>query len=158
MSIDVPPLRDRRGDLPVLVEHFLRRFRREDGAPGISARAMAALAAYSYPGNVRELEHAIQHAGVLARGRDIDVEHLPPLPGGLTGFTTVSLNPAKVFDTLTVQEHITLGQRLRRMARREQLSVPPILDLFPALQTRMNVRAGLLSGLTNRALFNFGNS
>ena len=77
LSIDVPPLRERRGDLPVLVEHFLRRFRRDDGSPGITARAMAALAAHSYPGNVRELEHAIQHAGVLARGKDIDVEHLP---------------------------------------------------------------------------------
>ncbi|HET6344002.1 MAG TPA: sigma-54 dependent transcriptional regulator, partial [Myxococcota bacterium] len=87
LRIDVPPLRDRRGDLPVLVEHFLRRFRREDGTPGISARAMAALAAYSYPGNVRELEHAIQHAGVLARGRDIDVEHLPPEIAGNAAFS-----------------------------------------------------------------------
>lgn len=78
LGIDVPPLRDRRGDMPVLVEYFLRRFRRPDSTiPDVSARAMAALTAYPFPGNVRELEHAIQHAGVLAQGADIDLPHLP---------------------------------------------------------------------------------
>ncbi|RYF09556.1 MAG: sigma-54-dependent Fis family transcriptional regulator, partial [Deltaproteobacteria bacterium] len=79
LSLDVPPLRERRGDLPLLAEHFLKHFRGAAGAAesGITARAMAALAAYGYPGNVRELEHALQHAGVLARGRPIDLEHLP---------------------------------------------------------------------------------
>ena len=82
LSLDVPPLRERRGDLPILVEHFLKQFTANgtEGCehPTITAGALAALAAYSYPGNVRELEHALQHAAVLANGQGIDLEHLPP--------------------------------------------------------------------------------
>jgi DNA-binding NtrC family response regulator len=78
LEIPVPPLRDRRGDLPLLVEHFLRRYLAKDvNPPTISPRAWAVLSGYSFPGNVRELEHAIQHALVLAGGDEIDVEHLP---------------------------------------------------------------------------------
>ena len=93
LSLDVPPLRERRGDLPILVEHFLKRFV-ADGAEGceqptITAGALAALAAYSYPGNVRELEHALQHAAVLSNGQGIDLEHLPPELSG----------PGQVFET-----------------------------------------------------------
>ena len=83
LSLDVPPLRERRGDLPILVEHFLGRFSGNGDKPSMTASALAALAAYSYPGNVRELEHAIQHAAVLANGNEIDLEHLPSeLSGG----------------------------------------------------------------------------
>ncbi len=55
----VPPLRDRREDVPLLVEHFLRRFSEESGKPirGVTVRALRALVDYSWPGNVRELEH-----------------------------------------------------------------------------------------------------
>lgn len=83
LSVDVPPLRERRSDMPVLVEHFLKRFRRDGNIPTVTARAMAALAAHPFPGNIRELEHAIQHAAVLARGREIDLEHLPPEIAGI---------------------------------------------------------------------------
>ena len=82
LSLDVPPLRERRGDLPILVEHFLKRFTAHSAEaseqPTITAGALAALAAYSYPGNIRELEHALQHAAVLSNGQGIDLEHLPP--------------------------------------------------------------------------------
>jgi DNA-binding NtrC family response regulator len=77
LNIDVPPLRNRRCDLPLLIEHFLKHFRRNGKSPQVSARAMADLTAYNFPGNVRELEHALLHAGVLARGCEIDSEHLP---------------------------------------------------------------------------------
>jgi DNA-binding NtrC family response regulator len=78
LDISIPPLRDRRADLTVLVQHFLKQFSPQGSAiPGISPRAWAVLNAYPFPGNVRELEHAIQHAVVLARGKEIDVEHLP---------------------------------------------------------------------------------
>jgi DNA-binding NtrC family response regulator len=78
LDIAIPPLRERRGDLPMLVEHFMRR-RAAQGttSPGISPRAWAALTQYPFPGNVRELEHAIEHALVLAQGGEIEVEHLP---------------------------------------------------------------------------------
>ncbi len=62
-------------DLPLLVEHFLKK--RGDRKAGITPRAWAAISAYPFPGNVRELEHSIEHAVVLSRGGEIDLEHLP---------------------------------------------------------------------------------
>ena len=78
LDVTIPPLRERRSDLPLLVEHFLRKFAPGEQAPPISARAWAALSEYPFPGNVRELEHAIQHAVVLSRGAEIDLHHFPP--------------------------------------------------------------------------------
>ena len=78
LDIAIPPLRDRRGDIPLLVDHFLHRSHRPGAAiPVISPRAWAALGQYPFPGNVRELEHAIEHAVVLAQGKEIDLDHLP---------------------------------------------------------------------------------
>jgi DNA-binding NtrC family response regulator len=76
LELTIPPLRERHGDLPLLVEHFLPQLAPEE-TPRVAARALRALAAYAFPGNVRELEHALHHAVVLARGNDIDIEHLP---------------------------------------------------------------------------------
>jgi DNA-binding NtrC family response regulator len=78
LDVPIPPLRDRKGDLPILVEHFLKRLVPQGQAtPTISPRAWAALSEYAFPGNVRELEHAMQRAVVLARGGEIDLAHLP---------------------------------------------------------------------------------
>jgi len=77
LDIHVPPLRRRRADLPLLVSHFYARFAEDQAVLKIAPRAWAALLSHSFPGNVRELEHAIQHAVVLARGGEIDIWHLP---------------------------------------------------------------------------------
>jgi two-component system response regulator HydG/two-component system response regulator AtoC len=78
IDLAIPPLRDRAGDLAILVKLFLHRFANPgDPNPGITFRAWTALAAYEFPGNVRELMHTIQHAVVLASGGQIDLEHLP---------------------------------------------------------------------------------
>ncbi|MGC4116507.1 MAG: sigma 54-interacting transcriptional regulator [Myxococcales bacterium] len=77
LDIAIPPLRERRSDVPLLVETFLERYRQPGTNPTLSPRTWAALAEYPFPGNVRELEHAIQRAVVLAQGREIDLEHLP---------------------------------------------------------------------------------
>ncbi len=77
-ELRLPPLRERLTDLPVLVEQFLREFSAPgEQPPSIAPAAWAALQAYSYPGNVRELKHAIQHAIILSRGQEIHVQHLP---------------------------------------------------------------------------------
>ena len=78
IPLELPPLRDRRDDIPVLAKHFLGRF-----APGgdvkISQSAMRALMAYSWPGNVRQLENALERAVALGAGRrEIDSADLPP--------------------------------------------------------------------------------
>ena len=75
----MPPLRDRKDDIPLLVEHFLMKYRSEPEAipTTITDDALARLVDYDWPGNVRELENAIERAVVLARGNPITVEHLP---------------------------------------------------------------------------------
>jgi DNA-binding NtrC family response regulator len=79
LDITIPPLRERKSDLPLLLEYFLRRLTPAGKVPpGISPRAWAALNEYDYPGNVREFSHAVERALVLSRGSEIDVEHLPP--------------------------------------------------------------------------------
>ncbi len=77
LDLWIPPLRDRRGDLPLLTEFFLRRHCPGGRACVIAPRAWAALTEYRFPGNVRELEHAMERAVVLSRGQEIDLEHLP---------------------------------------------------------------------------------
>jgi DNA-binding NtrC family response regulator len=79
VDIRVPPLRERRSDVPVLVAAFLAQIaaRQERPVPDLDPRAVAALAAHDYPGNVRELQHALERAVALARGGPIRAEHLP---------------------------------------------------------------------------------
>jgi DNA-binding NtrC family response regulator len=78
VEIRVPPLRERRDDIPALANHFVERFSREMhlGAVTVSAAALKALAAYDWPGNVRELENTINRALVLVRGGVVGPEHL----------------------------------------------------------------------------------
>jgi DNA-binding NtrC family response regulator len=77
VEIVLPPLRERREDIPLLVEHFLKRYGREDGRDlsSASAECLALLTGYSWPGNIRELENAIERACVLA---DPDQKELTP--------------------------------------------------------------------------------
>ncbi len=85
-DVHLPALRERRAELVPLIEHFLRRLAPE-GAPPVqlTPRARTRLLAYDYPGNIRELAHALEHALVLARGRTIDLEHLPAELAGTPG-------------------------------------------------------------------------
>jgi DNA-binding NtrC family response regulator len=78
VGLHIPPLRDRPGDLPVLVNHFFQFYLPPNAPPPeISVAGWQALSTYPFLGNVRELAHAIQHAVVLARGGVIGPEHLP---------------------------------------------------------------------------------
>ena len=79
ITIPIPPLRDRREDVPLLAEHFVRVYASENNKPisGIDPEAMRALLDYEWPGNVRELENAIERAVVLCSGGAITLELLP---------------------------------------------------------------------------------
>ncbi|MCC7540606.1 MAG: sigma-54-dependent Fis family transcriptional regulator [Deltaproteobacteria bacterium] len=84
LDIHVPPLRERRSDLPLLVEHFLRRsVGPGKPVPTVSPRAWAALHEHRFNGNVRELAHCIEHAVVLSGGGEIDLPHLPETIAGI---------------------------------------------------------------------------
>ncbi|MDX1998748.1 MAG: sigma 54-interacting transcriptional regulator [Thermoanaerobaculia bacterium] len=79
LDLTLPPLRERRGDIPLLVAHFLtKHWRRTGQAPRLTARAERALLRHDYPGNVRELSHALERACLLAQGPELDLGHLPP--------------------------------------------------------------------------------
>jgi len=79
ISIQLPPLRNRKEDIPLLVERFLEQFCRENGKPlrAFSNRAMKLLMDYEWPGNVRELENAVERAVVLSTGDSMDADLLP---------------------------------------------------------------------------------
>jgi len=84
VPLHLPPLRERKEDIPLLVEHFLQKYNRraKKAIKGLSARAIKALVDYDWPGNIRELENTIERAVVLARGETIDLEDL--LTHGIT--------------------------------------------------------------------------
>jgi len=79
ITVTMPPLRDRTGDVPILADHFLRMYAARNGKTldGFSRGALEALGAWHWPGNVRELEHAVERAVVLATGRTVELDHLP---------------------------------------------------------------------------------
>jgi two-component system response regulator GlrR len=93
LPITLPPLRERREDIPILVGHFVRRFDRELGRSirGFTPRALERLKAQPWPGNVRELENRVKQAMVMAKGDLIDADALalaPGVPGGSGDFPT----------------------------------------------------------------------
>ena len=80
IHLDLPGLKQRREDIPLLVEHLVAKFNRLQGKEiaGVSDEVMARLMEHDYPGNVRELENIIEQAFVLCRGGMIELNHLPP--------------------------------------------------------------------------------
>jgi DNA-binding NtrC family response regulator len=80
VTIELPPLRERRGDIPVLASFFLRRYAAENGKTieTFSDEALATLHDYAWPGNVRELENVVERAVVLCEGPRVEKKHLPP--------------------------------------------------------------------------------
>ncbi len=114
--IVLPPLRERPGDVPRLVEHVLRKH----GAPAdkIDAAALRALSGYSFPGNVRELEHTIERALILAGADAITPEHLSfaqPVGTGASGPTWIPTIPPEGL-SLEVLERELILQALERAA------------------------------------------
>ena len=98
MNLSLPPLRDRRADIPLLVNHLWSRYaeQREGEARRLSPRAMEALYQYSWPGNIRELENIIQQLLVLTDVRIIEPEDLPiPLPAAPGASPNLSFNQAR---------------------------------------------------------------
>jgi two-component system NtrC family response regulator/two-component system response regulator HydG len=145
VEIHLPPLRDRKGDIPLLAEHLMAKIGEElhTRVRGITPEAMNRLRSYNWPGNVRELEHALTRAVVLCRGGVVDAGHLlmggtEPLeaPDGRTGpqeETLAAVEAAHVQRTLNRaggvkrQAAQTLGisrTRLDRIIEKHRLTVP----------------------------------
>ncbi|MGB3795770.1 MAG: sigma-54 dependent transcriptional regulator [Alteraurantiacibacter sp.] len=87
VPIDIPPLADRRDDIPALADHFFTRYAREQGVepPNIAPEALAAMQAYDWPGNVRQLRNVIERTVILAPREDFQAISPEMLPSELTG-------------------------------------------------------------------------
>jgi len=79
MRLEIPPLRERKDDIPLLINHFISRFNRlrNKNISCVTDEVLATLLAYNYPGNVRELENIVEHCFVLCAGEIIERKHLP---------------------------------------------------------------------------------
>jgi PAS domain S-box-containing protein len=79
IEITIPPLRDRREDIPFLIEHFIEKFNKklDKDIKAVSADVQRIFMEYSWPGNIRELEHTLEHAFILCRQNTVTVDHLP---------------------------------------------------------------------------------
>jgi len=129
VPIHLPPLRDRKGDLPLLIAHFLCSFASVYGRQitGLTERAMTRLLEYPWPGNVRELENCLEQAVLLAEGAPLDLAHFPSigrgrsyLPGGSApaGLPLRELEKWYILDTLQ-----QVGGNRARAAKILQISV-----------------------------------
>jgi len=118
ITIELPPLRNRREDIPLLVEHFLHKFCAENGQPPkhVSTEALRPLLDYDWPGNVRELENVVERAVVLSSGSTIGADLLPPSMTGRDGATHVfeSSPGASLFDIVEDCERRIIVNMLER--------------------------------------------
>ena len=135
VPIHLPPLRERRDDLPLLAQHFVERFRDETkrNVEGLEPEATALLLDYPWPGNVRELENAIEYAFVKVRAGLIGPEHLPPelrnpVPAAPLPTASCDCEPAPATqrampdkETIHYELH-EAGWNIARAARRLQIS------------------------------------
>jgi PAS domain S-box-containing protein len=133
----LPNLRDRREDIPLLIEHFIAKFNRLQGKDvvGVSDEVLTRLMEHDYPGNVRELENTIEHAFVLCRGALIEMAHLPPQLRGATEATSPNIAGM----TLEAMERFLIANALQRhngnrTAAARQLGINPS-TLFRKLKT-----------------------
>ena len=148
ITIEMPPLRDRSDDVPLLATHFLRIYSEENQreVEGFSSAAMDALTEYHWPGNVRELENAVERAVVLCRHDTIELDELPQaVRGDVPGVQAVTEFPAEGVDFReSVADH---QERLIREALKRsdgvQRRAAGLLNLSPTTLNEMIHRLGI---------------
>ena len=122
IQVRMPPLRERREDVPMMVNHFVRKFSAEHGQPitSVDPAAMSALTAYNFPGNVRELENLVERAVTLAADGRITADALPELtPRAAAGAGVVPDLPAVGFDLERELDSFERGIVLKALERTE---------------------------------------
>jgi two-component system nitrogen regulation response regulator GlnG len=141
VRIHIPPLRDRREDVRLLVNYFLKKFARDqETAPkSISSGVIKALEQYHWPGNVRELENIVRRALVVAKGDAILLSDLPPEIAGqapaASASAPVSAGPVTAGDA-GVTDVVSLARKLFQWARKD-----PKLKLIPAVERELVLQA-----------------
>lgn len=129
VRLPLPRLRERREDIPLLIDHFIAKFNRLQGKDvvGVADEVLARLMEYDFPGNVRELENVIEHAFVLCRSGLVQLAHLPP---HLRASSAVGTLPELSGMTLTAAEQWLIRDALskhqgNRTAAAKQLGIDP---------------------------------
>ncbi len=137
VRIHIPPLRDRRNDIPLLVNYFLEKIAREQQHPpkSIAASVIKTLEKYHWPGNVRELENAIRRAHVMAKSGAILLGDLPPEISGQGAGTTMPPVVGAAGDAAAT-DAAALARQLFQWARRD-----PKLKVIPAVERELVIQA-----------------
>jgi len=131
MRLELPILRERREDIPLLIDHFIGRFNRlqDKDVVGVSDEVLEILMNHEYPGNARELENFIEHAFVLCHESVIELDHLPPeLLKGASALQRANEPPRR---TLRSMEAIHISDALRRTHGNRQ-EAAQLLGIHPS--------------------------
>jgi len=151
VPVILPPLRMRRTDIPVLVNHFIERFGQNIDRPvrSISPEAMHCMIDYHWPGNIRELQNAIQYAFVKCKTETLKVEHLPP-----EILSYLSENPSPEIPSSVIQRQALYGRR-RKL---NTVQVKEALQETNGNKLRAAQRLGVGRATLYRFLKDYGNS
>lgn len=144
VKIELPPLRERKEDIPLLVNHFIKKLNLKTGKKIIfvSDYVIRLLMSYDFPGNVRELENIIEHAFVMCQGEKLEVEHLPV--EFRESFMTASVNkPSSFHDRFQESEENIIKDALQRNLGRRS-STAKDLGIHPSTLWRKMKRVGLI--------------
>ncbi|MCC7083802.1 MAG: sigma-54-dependent Fis family transcriptional regulator [Pirellulales bacterium] len=153
-EIQLPPLRERREDIPALAELFLRRWSNfGQGAPILLAKTVQELCRRDWPGNVRELRNAIEHGALMARSGAIAPEHLPPTTGSgeLTSADSAAMLPRHVREW-TEQQLNGPEQSQDLYERFLNVAEPALFDAVLAATNQNRAQAATLLGIHRATL------
>jgi two-component system, NtrC family, nitrogen regulation response regulator GlnG len=154
VTLNLPPLRERRRDIPLLVDHFLAKYADELGERGVAPEALDRLVGYAWPGNVRELENVIQRAMVLATTGVILPEHLPIGPVSAAASAAVDASLEEIIERKLME--CVRGLRQRDSANLYALMVglveKPLLRAVLRETAGNQLRAAQLLGINRNTL------
>jgi transcriptional regulator with GAF, ATPase, and Fis domain len=144
VTIPLPPLRERREDIPMLAEHFLQTFLKVNDQPlrTISPEAMAIIVSYDWPGNVRELQHAIERAAALSTGPALGPGDLPPKIAEVAASATPAPTPRLSLQA-AVSAHL---RRALKEARWNKKLAAQLLGIHRRTLYRLTKRYGIPLG------------
>jgi two-component system response regulator PilR (NtrC family) len=146
IRVDLPPLRERLPDIPLLVDHFLRRYSEENdkSVTRVSSEVMERFMTHPWPGNVRELENVLERGVVLARDGELGVDLLPAeLLRGASFTDTIALPPGLRFYDAVARYERGLIESALRQAGGVQKQAAEILGLKPTTLNEKIKRLGI---------------
>jgi len=150
VPLHIPPLRERREDIPTLVAHFLEKaaVKLNRGSVTISREAVAKLEAYNWPGNVRELEHLVERMVALSTRDHLDVEDVPELtsPPDLANVVTLKLDRADAVDMVSVLADVE-ARMVRWALERSQGNLARAAEMLGMPRSTLQYRVSKLGDL-----------